>query len=175
MTQPQADFADQALVVALSKEFRPVLYRYFRRRRLPEKDIEDATQEVFMRLSRRQGLAGMANVAGYLFETAASVAIDQRRRASARQSDAHETYDDQFHAVADHPTDHLLEGRESLELLLSALLELPERTRNVFLLARLEHMRHAEIARRLGISISAVEKHVLKAMAYVIGRVRRPS
>ena len=174
MIKPQeVDLADQALVGALSEQFRPVLHRYFRRRRLPEKDIEDATQEVFMRLSRRQGLADMSNVAGYLFETAASVAVDHQRRASVRQSDAHETYDDQFHAVADLAPDHVLEGRESLGLLLSALLELPERTRNVFLLARLEHLRHAEIARRLGISVSAVEKHVLKAMAHVIERVRQ--
>lgn len=174
MTQPQeAELADQALVGALSAQFRPVLHRYFRRRRLPDKDIEDATQEVFMRLSRRQGLAGMSNVPGYLFETAASVAIDQQRRANVRQSDAHESYDDQFHAVADHAPDHVLEGQESLGLLLAALLELPERTRNVFLLARLEDMRYVEIGQRLGISVSAVEKHVLKAMTHVIERVRR--
>jgi RNA polymerase sigma-70 factor (ECF subfamily) len=167
------DIADQALVGALSAQFRPALYRYFRRRRLPEKDIEDAAQEVFLRLSRRRGLAGMANVAGYLFETAASVAIDQRRRAQTRLSHAHESYDDQSHAVAALAPDDLLEGEESLELLLSGLLELPERTRNVFVLARLEHMRHAEIARRLGISVSAVEKHVLKALTHLIERVRQ--
>jgi RNA polymerase sigma factor (sigma-70 family) len=167
------DIADQALVGSLAEQFRPALHRYFRRRRLPDKDIEDATQEVFLRLSRRRGLAGMENVAGYLFETAASVAIDQQRRAHVRLSHAHETYDDQFHAVADLAPDDVLEGEESLGLLLSGLLELPERTRHVFILARLEHMRHAEIARRLGISVSAVEKHVLKALAHLIERVRR--
>ena len=62
--------ADQALVSALSEKFRPVLHRYFQRRRLPSGDIEDATQEVFVPLSRRRGLADMADVEGYLFETA---------------------------------------------------------------------------------------------------------
>jgi RNA polymerase sigma factor (sigma-70 family) len=171
----ESDLADQELIGSLSDRFRPVLYRYFRRRKLPARDIEDVTQEVFVRLSRRRGLAGMENISGYLFETAASVAIDYQRRANVRLNRAHEPYDDQLHAVADLGTDLVLEGKEALRLLWSGLLELPERTRNCFILARLEHMRHAEIAQRLGISVSAVEKHVVKAMAHLIERVRRPT
>lgn len=150
--------ADQALVSALSEQFRTALSRYFYRRRMPEKDLEDAVQEVFVRLSKRQGLADMANVSGYLFETAASVAIDYQRRAHVRSSHAHEQYEDQIHAIAVHGSDVVIEGRQSLELMLEALRELPERTRNAFLLVRLEHMRYAEVAARLGISVSAVEK-----------------
>lgn len=114
---PTAKLADHELVGALSEQFRPVLSRYFNRRRLPERDVEDAIQEVFVRLSRRQGLAGMDNVSGYLFETAASVAIDYQRRANARSSRTHEQYEEQLHAVADHGTDVVIEGKQSLELL----------------------------------------------------------
>lgn len=165
--------ADRALVSALSEQYRVALTRYFYRRRLPEKDVEDAVQEVFVRLSRRNGLADMANVSGYLFETAASVAVDYQRRAQARLSHAHEQYEDQLHAVADHGSDVVIEGKQSIEVLLAALRELPERTRTAFLLARLEHMRHAEVAARLGISVSAVEKHLLKAMAHLLERLAR--
>lgn len=170
---PTAKLADHELVGALSEQFRPVLSRYFNRRRLPERDVEDAIQEVFVRLSRRQGLAGMDNVSGYLFETAASVAIDYQRRANARSSRTHEQYEEQLHAVADHGTDVVIEGKQSLELLRAGLLELPERTRNAFLLVRLEQMPYAEVAARLGISVSAVEKHVLKAMTQLIERLSR--
>lgn len=172
-SSPAVKSADQALVGALSEQFRAALSRYFYRRRVPRKDIEDAVQEVFVRLSRRQGLADMANVSGYLFETAASVAIDYQRRAQVRSSHAHEPYEDQIHAVADHGSDVVIEGKQSLELLLAGLRELPERTRNAFLLVRLEQMRYAEVAARLGISVSAVEKHVLKAMAHLLGRLER--
>ena len=165
--------ADRALVSALSEQFRAALLRYFYRRRLPDKDIEDAVQEVFVRLSKREGLADMANVSGYLFETAASVAIDYQRRAQVRLNHAHERYEDQIHALADHGSDVVIEGRQSIEVLLAALRELPERTRNAFLLVRLEHMRYAEVAARLGISVSAVEKHVLKAMAHLLERLAR--
>ena len=51
--------------------------------------------------------------------------------------------------------------------------ELPERTRNVFLLARLENMRQAEIARRLGVSVSGVEKHLARAIAHLSQRLGR--
>ncbi len=46
--------------------------------------------------------------------------------------------------------------------LLSAL---PERTRHIFLLYRLEKMRRAEIASLFGISVSGVEKHIARAVA----------
>lgn len=176
MANPQhAERTDQALIASLSEEFRSALRHYFLRRRLPAQEVEDATQEVFMRLSRRRGLADMENVAGYLFETAASVAIDQQRRAQVRRSDAHDAYDDQFHAIPDMAPDQVLQGRQELRLVLAGLLELPERTRHIFVLARLEHMRHAEIACRLGISVSAVEKHVVKALAHLAARAGRSS
>lgn len=172
-SSPAAKSADQALVSALSEQFRAALSRYFYRRRVPERDIEDAVQEVFVRLTRRQGLADMTNVSGYLFETAASVVIDYQRRQQVRSSHAHEQYEDRVHAIADHGSDVVIEGEQSIELLLAALRELPERSRNAFLLVRLEHMPYAEVAARLGISVSAVEKHVLKAMAHLLRRLER--
>lgn len=168
------DASDQVMVEDLSKTYRSVLQRYFLRRGLPSQDTEDMAQEVFVRLSRRRGLSDMENVAGYLFETAASVAIDYQRGRIQRHSLAHEPYEEARHAISDFAPDRLFAGREALNNVLTGLRELPERTRNVFILARLEQMRHAEIARRLGISVSAVEKHIVKALAHLSDRVRFP-
>lgn len=142
------------------------------RRRLNPSDAEDAVQEVFIRLARRRGLADLENVEGYLFETAASVAVDHYRRGRVRLEDRHDPYDETAHAVPDFASDRILEGKQELAMVLEGLRELPERTRNVFLLARLERMRHAEIGRRLGISVSTVEKHVVRALAHLSRRVR---
>jgi len=54
----------------------------------------------------------------------------------------------------------------------AALLQLNERTRDVFVLSRLERMKYAEIAEMYGISVSAVEKHMIKALAHLARRVR---
>jgi RNA polymerase sigma-70 factor (ECF subfamily) len=158
---------DGAAIDTLSREYRSVLQRYFLRRGLPQSDVEDLVQDVFVRLSRRKGLSGMASVEGYLFETAASVAIDYWRGARRRGSLLREPYDEARHAIEDFGPDRILAGREALGTVVEGLLELPERTRNVFILARLEQLRHAEIARRLGISVSAVEKHLIKAFAHL--------
>jgi RNA polymerase sigma factor (sigma-70 family) len=54
------------------------------------------------------------------------------------------------------------------------LRELPDRTRTIFILARLEDMKHSEIAQRLGISVSAVEKQLTKGLAYLALRMGKP-
>jgi len=50
-------------------------------------------------------------------------------------------------------------------------LQLNERTRDVFVLNRLEQMKNREIAQMLGISESAVEKHMTKALAHLAREV----
>ena len=56
--------------------------------------------------------------------------------------------------------------------MLVALRELPERTRHIFILARLENIKQVEIARGMGLSISAVEKHLRIAMAHLFQRLK---
>lgn len=163
--------SNRAAVEALAREYGGVLLRYFSRRSVAAADLEDAVQEVFARLLRRDGEAPIETLESYLFQTAASVAVDFHRRAVARERGAHLPYDDRLHAVADFSPERIHGGREEVALVMSALLELPERTRTAFLLARFEKMRLAEIARRLNLSVAGVEKNIRKAMAHVTARL----
>ena len=86
---------------------------------------------------------------------------------------SHDAYNETVHAVEDFSPERVYSGREELGCLLTGLRELPERTRNVFLLARLENMKQAEIARRLGVSVSGVEKHLARAIAHLSQRLGR--
>ena len=162
---------DRAAVEALARDYRSVLLRYFDRRAIPQADLEDAVQEVFARLLRRDGDAPIETIESYLFQTAASVAVDFHRRAVARGRGTHLPYDDRLHAVADFSPERIHGGREDIAVVMEALLELPERTRAAFLMARFEKMRLAEIAKRLNLSIGGVEKNVRKAMAHVTARL----
>jgi RNA polymerase sigma-70 factor (ECF subfamily) len=165
--------ADQAAVAALSRDLRPALLRYFERRGVAADEAEDAAQEVFARLSPREGVAANERLDANQLETAANVAIDFHRRGVVRLRASHETYVEAAHAPADFSPERLYSGREELGALLVGLRELPERTRNVFLLARLENMKQAEIARRLGVSVSGVEKHLARAIAHLSKRLGR--
>ena len=52
-----------------------------------------------------------------------------------------------------------------------ALTELHPRTRDVFVLHRLEQMKQAEIAGLFGISVSSVEKHIARALEHLATRL----
>lgn len=70
-----------------------------------------------------------------------------------------------------------LVGREELSMLQQALADLPERCREVLTLRKIEGLPQREVARRLGLSESTVEKHVsagVRRCADWFARVRRP-
>ncbi len=148
-----------------------MLTRYFERHVHESADVEDLVQEVFMRLLHRRDLTAIDRPEGYLFETAASVIRDRARKRVVRHAQDHESYDESVHAIEDASLERVSMDREALQAVVRALHELPERTRTVFILHRMEELRQTEIARRLGISVSAVEKHMIKAVAYLMDKV----
>jgi RNA polymerase sigma-70 factor (ECF subfamily) len=162
---------DNDALEALAERFRPLLLGYFRRRVASRVEAEDLVQEVFLRLLRRGGADALADARAYLFETAVSVFIDRNRRGKVRRKKDHEAFDSETHGGADFPSERVCMGREALSRVSAALLELPERTRTIFVLRRLEDMKYSDIARRLGISVSAVEKQMVRAMAHLTERM----
>jgi RNA polymerase sigma-70 factor (ECF subfamily) len=170
---PEED-ADRDAVAALARKHRPALLRYFQRKGFRPPDDEDAAQEVFIRLARREGLSEQVErFDSYLFAAAANVALDLRRMGQVRAAGKHDRYDDSLHALREHDPEQILQGRQALDALVMALKELPDRTRTIFVLARLEHMKQAEIARRLGVSLNTVEKHLQSAIAHLGARTGR--
>jgi RNA polymerase sigma factor (sigma-70 family) len=143
------------------------LTNYFRRRVVNAADVEDMVQEVFVRLVSRNSTETVEHLGGYLVKTAASVIADSARRRSSRMGAFHVPLDEDHHGDEDIHPERVLLGKEELHAAIAALLSLPERTRAVFILRRLENCRHADIARRLGISVSAVEKHMVRAIQHV--------
>jgi RNA polymerase sigma factor (sigma-70 family) len=69
--------------------------------------------------------------------------------------------------------ERLLRGREDLQAATASLLCLPERTRTVFILRRLEGQKYRDIAQHLGISVSAVEKHMIRAIEHLSSEMEK--
>jgi RNA polymerase sigma factor (sigma-70 family) len=65
-----------------------------------------------------------------------------------------------------HP--EVLAARERLQKVLAGLESLGPRTREIFLLHRLDGLKYREIAAQLGITVSAVEKHIAKATLFLV-------
>jgi RNA polymerase sigma-70 factor (ECF subfamily) len=148
--------------------YRPALVMYFRRKIRDQNEIEDLVQDVFLRIAARRGTGDIENMAGYIFQTAASVLADRHRRRVVRQAEAHVEFDTDRHGSTDFDAARILESRQSLATAAAALQMLPERTREIFILRRLEGHAYRDIASQLGISVSAVEKHMVRAVQHLV-------
>lgn len=67
-------------------------------------------------------------------------------------------------------SDHLME-HELSENIRTAIDELPEKCREVFLLSRNENLKYKDIADRMGISVKTVEAQMTKALQYLRTRL----
>ena len=148
--------------------FRPALRGYFARRVGSPAEADDLTQEVIVRILRRARTGPIENVDGYIFQAAANLLREQGRQAAMRKAAPAVNLGVELLGGDEAQTpERILLGRDACQQLLESLYELPERTRTVFVLNRFEDMKAAEIARRLGVSVSAVEKHMMRALAHL--------
>jgi len=145
--------------------------RRFFLKRAPIAEVDDLVQDVAMRMHARRDGHPIDNIEGYLFQTAHSVLADRGRRATSRCQSQHESFEDRHHPVEDRSPARVLEGREQWTLLLAAIEELPARSRQAFVLHRFEEMQYAAIALHMGITVSAVEKHIMKAIRHLAAAI----
>lgn len=155
----------------LAQRFRPVLLRYFNRHLGSPEDAEDLTQDALARLTQQPAhrLAALVNAEAFLMRIAANLLRDRFRR-------------DRSHHVADHvalegtplgwrgeevSSERVYEDRARLQAFLHALDGLSPRCRKVFLLQRYDGLTYSAIAKQLGISVSAVEKHMMRALMHL--------
>lgn len=154
----------------LAEEAGPVrrwLTRYFGRRVRDSTEIEDMVQDVFARIVARDSIEPVEHLNGYVLKTASSVMADWARRRSSRGDRLHVAFDADLHGEEGIDPERVLGGKEDLHAATAALLSLPERTRTVFLLHRLEGCKYRDIAAHVGISVSAVEKHMVRAISHL--------
>lgn len=159
-------------MAVLARTYTVALRRFFERRILEHGDVDDLVQEVFLRLVRRGGVQDVARLEPYLFETAANVLRDRLRHRRSRHASEHQEFDGEQAGPTEVTPERQLIGRETVARLATALEKLPQRPRTVFLLRRIEGLRQAEIAARLGVSLSTVEKDLALAVAHVTHQLK---
>ena len=165
----------------LDRAFRGPLLAYFLKRVKNRNEAEDLTQEVFIRLLNHPDRNNGHTLEGYVFTIAANLLRDRAKSAGTahdRQVQSLDLLDekDAFSAnlIEARNPERVLVGKQTIQDVLDALAELGERTRDVFILARLENVQHREIAEIYGISVSMVEKLMMKAMAHLGARFLKP-
>jgi RNA polymerase sigma-70 factor (ECF subfamily) len=134
-------------------------------------------QEIYVRLARVADDAPIENPAAYLYRLGSNLMLEQmrgQRRSTARDAAWGEA---QAMTVGPDPVaddvaaDQVVAARQRLAAVVAAVRELPPRTQDVFRLHKLEGLSHAETAARLGVSRSAVEKHMIAALKHLAVRL----
>lgn len=160
MSDPEGSHAE---LLAVLQRMRPALIAFFTRRLRDPSQAEDLTQDLFVRMATAPVTAG-GNPEGYIFQAAANLLRDHYRRETTRGRYLQSQSLDEQHHVDPIDAERLLAGQQSIGCVAQVLKRLPERTRRIFILYRLEGMQRKAIAEVFGISVSAVEKHIATAM-----------
>jgi RNA polymerase sigma-70 factor (ECF subfamily) len=150
-------------LLAVLQGMRPALTAYFLRRLRDPSQAEDLVQDLFVRMATVPMTAD-GNPEGYIFQAAANLLRDHYRRETTRNRYLEAKSHDDQQSVDPIDAERLLAGRQSIGCVAQVLKRLPERTRRIFILYRLEGMQRKAIAEAFGISVSAVEKHIATAM-----------
>jgi len=157
---------DPAELRGWMERYGPGLRRYFARRVSPA-EAEELVQDVFLAMHARSASDPIDNVQGYLFRIAANL-LTKRQEPGGRTA-----IEDAADLSEGFSPERILIGREEAARVLTAIRNLPPRTREAFALHRFEDMTYEAIARQLGISVSAVSKLVARALAHVTLELRQ--
>lgn len=150
--------------VPVSRELWNRLIREVRARTRGKSDAEELLHAAYLRLLRYRAQQTVDNVAAFLVRTAVNIGVDNYRHDRFIADVAPENAG----LCENSPLqDEVLASRARLERVRQGLSRLTPRTREVFLMHRLDDMKYREIAERLGISQSAVEKHIAKAALFL--------
>ncbi|MGE7991203.1 RNA polymerase sigma factor [Pseudomonas sp. NPDC089554] len=133
----------------------------------------DLVQELFLRFWRRPQVKVEA-LDTYLLRCAGNLAIDHLRSEGSRGRVVEGLLIDDEQVSAQAP-EQALEVDHDLRRIEAALRELPERTRQIFLLNRIHGCKYSEIAKAMQVSQSTVEKHMMRALEACKASVAEPA
>jgi RNA polymerase sigma factor (sigma-70 family) len=147
-----------------------VLARY-----VPLEDRNDILQEAFLKAFAADMTTPVRDSKAFLFRVAKNLAISEMTKKSRSETDYLEDFsssdvleDDQSGSAEAH-----IDGKRKLFVLAQALAQLPGECQRVFLMRKVEGLRVKQIATRLNVSVSTVEKRLARALLLCDRYLRR--
>ena len=164
--------SDAARVEGLLKQHYDTIWRFVRRLGVRPDRVEDATQEVFIVVSRKLARLEAGRELRFLFAVALRVAANHRTAAPVRREVADP---ETGHDVSDPTPDaEALLDRKRLRLLLDEVLDaLPPPLREVFVLHEMEGLSGQEIADASGTALGTVNSRLRRARVLFATASRR--
>lgn len=138
-----------------------------RRKGVAIDDADDVVQEAFVRLAAYTRAHEIRSQEAFLVNAAVNISRDQARR---RKREPFAPAEGDLELVADHAPEpeQVVRARQGLRLAAAGLARLDPRTRRMLLAQRLEGLTFPQIAAREGMTVSAAEKQVGRAVMFLI-------
>ncbi len=140
------------------------LRAWLRRRRVDGLEVDDIVQETYAVLAALRSVDHILSPRTYAFQTARSVILRTLRRAKVARIDPVGDIEKLDRAVDLPSPEHQVSTRMELRRVADLIATLPVKCREAFTLRRLEGLSQRDVARRMGISESTVEKHISRAL-----------
>jgi RNA polymerase sigma-70 factor (ECF subfamily) len=136
-------------------------------RGLPNCDLDEVVQEAYARLWAAD-VSRITNARAYFFVTARHLLGEALRRSRIVSIETMADMDSLNLVDDDGGPERRLSGREEIERLQRALAKTPPKCREAFELRKFDGLSQREIARKMGIAESTVEKHLAKALRLIM-------
>lgn len=161
-------------VALWAERYGPALRRYFLKKVTPP-EADDLVQEVFAKLQARSAATPVENIEGYLFRSAANVLVSHHRAEAGQGWNRHRRLEEWLEPPEEISPERTLMGKQALERVIASLDDMPARSREAFLMHRFEELTGPAIARRMGISLKAVEALIARAMRHIARAAEDPA
>lgn len=146
-------------VFGVFQENESVLKRFLRRFTSSQQDVEDICQETVLRALEAEKSRQIREPRAFLFGVARNIVRKDLDKKSRALVDFVEDFASQEYAADEPSIEDCLDARQRMILFGQAVATLPGQCQRVFLMKKVHGYSHKEIARKLDISVSTVEKH----------------
>lgn len=138
----------------------PRLYRFAKVYVVSEDEAKSIVQDVFMKVWERKEVLNAENISTYLFSLVRNRCLDYLRHEVTVRKNERELAANLM--ALDSVNVQEMEAKENQ--VREAVSSLPEKCREIFIMAKIEGKKHKEIAALLGISQSTIETQISIAM-----------
>jgi len=146
----------------------PRLLRFLTRHVGGRDEAADLVQESFLRLVRSTSHQPLPqNPEAYLRRIARNLVLDRAKQGRIQASHGHAPLNEELIADPSPGPAEILEAQDLLSRYEAALSRLRPKTRRIFLLHRRDGLTYGQIGQETGLSVSGVEKHMMKAIAHI--------
>jgi RNA polymerase sigma factor (sigma-70 family) len=141
----------------------PQLRRWLKKHGSKSLDADDLIQAGYEKLASLASVADIERPRAYFYKVIKRLVVDQRRHAQVVSIELVPDISDLATADEVASPERIVSGLQDLEKLLLAITALPEATKTVFVLKKIDDLSQREIATRLNISEGMVEKRLVQA------------